>query len=88
MKMKRTITIEFDRVKVTTAHDHKHLSWCELCRAETEFLNSTEAAEVSRAMRMQGLDVFRENLHFYQPDEEQILVCLNSILNGDRPNIY
>lgn len=86
--MKRTITIEFDRVKITTTHNHKNLLWCEICQAETEFLNRAEAADLARVLQKQGLTVKEENLHLYQPTEGQILVCLNSILNGNNTKIY
>lgn len=88
-KMKRTITIEFDRVKITTTHRHKNLLWCGLCRTQAEFLSSADAADVAKLIKAQGGEVRRENLHFYQPDaREQALVCLNSIINGNNPNIY
>ena len=86
--MKRTITIEFDRVKITTTHHRKNLRWCGLCRSETEFLNRTEAAEMAKLIKAQGIEIRQENLHFYQPNEEAVLICLNSIINGNNPNIY
>ncbi|MDQ3131812.1 MAG: hypothetical protein M3Q99_13770 [Acidobacteriota bacterium] len=83
MRLKRTVTIEFDRVKITTTHNHKTSLWCEFCQAETEFINQTEAVELAKIMQTQGLIINRENLHFYQSSEDCVFVCLNSILNNE-----
>ena len=87
MKSKRTVTIEFDRVRITTTHCAKNIFRCELCDAETEFLSRREASELARIMQMQGLKFNPAHLHFYQPDEQQILVCLDSIIAGNSPVI-
>ena len=80
MKSKRTVTIEFDRVKITTTHCAENVFRCELCGAETEFLSRREASELAKIMQMQGLKFNPAHLHFYQPDKQQILVCLDSII--------
>jgi hypothetical protein len=36
-------------------------------------------------MQMQGMEINRARLHFYQRDEERILICLNSIIPGNYP---
>jgi hypothetical protein len=92
VKLKRTVTIEFERVKITTTHCAKNFFRCDLCGAEAEFFSQTEAAELVKILRMQGLEISGENLHFYQQtttknDEQTLLVCLNSILNGNNPKI-
>ncbi len=66
MKLKRTVTIEFDHVKITTTHCAKNFLRCELCGAETEFFSRQEASELMKLLQMQGLSVNRANLHFYQ----------------------
>lgn len=81
MKSKRTVIIEFDRVKITTTFNHKNYFWCELCQAEAEFITSIEAVELIKVVQIQGLNVRRENLHLYQKEANQMLVCLNSIIN-------
>jgi xanthine dehydrogenase molybdopterin-binding subunit B len=86
--MKRTITIEFDRVKITTTHHGKNLMWCELCQSKAEFLNRKEALEMAKFIKAQGVAIKRENLHFYQVSDEQVLICLNSIIKGNNPDIY
>jgi len=83
--MKRTITIEFDRVKITTTHHDKNLMWCELCQSKAEFLNRNEAMAMAQAIKAQGVALKQENLHFYQSSDEQVLICLNSIINGNNP---
>ena len=83
MRLKRTLTIEIDRVKITTTHHHKSSLWCEFCQAETEFVNQTEAVELAKLMQTQGLIVKRENLHFYQSKEDDVFVCLNSIVHNE-----
>jgi hypothetical protein len=81
--MKRITTIEYDRVKITTRRKRSYLWWCESCQAQAKFVSQAEAFELAGAMRMLGLTVNRENLHFYQPRAAtQVLVCVNSILNG------
>ena len=87
MKLKRTVIIEFERVKITTTHCAKNFFRCHLCETETEFFSQAEAAELVKVMRMQGLEINQVNLHFYQPNEQQILICLNSIINGNNPKI-
>lgn len=83
MRLKRTVTIEFERIKITTTHNHKTSLWCEFCQTETAFINQTEAVELTKAMQAQGLTIKRENLHFYQSNEGDVLVCLNSIVQGE-----
>ena len=85
MRLKRTVTIEIDRVKITTTHNHKTSLWCEFCQAETEFVNQAEAVELAKIMQTQGLIVKRENLHFYQ-SKDYVFVCLNSIIHDEINN--
>lgn len=80
MKQKRTFTIEIDRVKITTTRNHRHLAWCDTCRCEGEFLDPVEAAHLAKIIQAQGLSIDEDNLHFYQPAGQQILICLNSLL--------
>ena len=87
MKAKRKITIEFDRVKITTTHPRKHQAWCEFCRADAEFVDEVEAAEIAKLMHTQGLSVRKENIHMYQPAGGQMLVCLNSMISVNDPRI-
>lgn len=84
MKTKRIreMVIEIERVKIT-ASNRQNSFWCEICQIRTEFFNQMETSELAAILRKQNLEIKLENLHFYQPDEEQILVCLNSILNGN-----
>ncbi len=86
MRLKRTVTIEIDRVKITTTHQHKSSLWCEFCHAETEFVNQAEAVELAKVMQTQGLIINRDHLHFYQSNKDDILVCLNSIVQDERDN--
>lgn len=86
MWLKRTVTIEFDRVKITTTHNHKTNLWCEICQMQTEFLDRAEAVELTRIMQSQGVIINRENLHFYQSDQDAVLICLNSILKDENNN--
>ena len=83
MKLKRTVTIEIDRVKITTTHCAKNVFRCDLCGAETEFLSRSEAVGLAKIMQRHGLKIIQANLHFYQRDERQMLVCLNSIIMGN-----
>ena len=67
MKLKRTVTIEFDRVTIkATPYSAENFFRCGMCGAEAEFFSQTQAAELVKAMRMQGLTVNQANLHFYQ----------------------
>jgi predicted ThiF/HesA family dinucleotide-utilizing enzyme len=88
MKQKRTFTIEIDRVKITTTRNHSHLARCGTCRAESEFLDRMEAAHLAKIIQAQGITIDRENLHFYRPAGEQVLICLNSLLGRNDPKFY
>ncbi|MBC7899562.1 MAG: hypothetical protein H7070_05865 [Saprospiraceae bacterium] len=81
MKTKRTLTIEFDRVKITTSRNLKRVVWCELCRQETEFLNKTEANDLVNVLAAQGMEIKEVHFHFYHPTNAEILICLKSIMN-------
>ena len=83
MKLKRTVTIEFDRVIIKATHCAGNFFRCELCGTEAGFFSQAQAVELVKAMRMRGLSVNQTNLHFYQPNERQFLICLNSIVNGN-----
>jgi predicted ThiF/HesA family dinucleotide-utilizing enzyme len=88
MKQKRTFTIEIDRVKITTTRNHRHLAWCGICRAESEFLDRMEAAHLAKIIRAQGVAVDEDNLHFYRPAGEQALICLTSLLGRNDPKYH
>jgi hypothetical protein len=88
VKVKRTVIVEFNCVKITTTHCAKNFLRCDLCAADTEFLSRTEASELAKVMQMQGLHVNSANLHFYQTKDEQILICLNSIIGGNNSKIH
>lgn len=88
MKMKRTITIEFDHTTVTTAHDQKKLRWCGVCKAGSEFITRAEAVHLAKFITALGITVREEDMHLYQPEGEQVLICLNSILEGNYPKSY
>lgn len=85
MKLKRTVIIEFDRVTIKATHCAENFFRCEMCGAETEFFSRAQAVELIKAMRMQGLSVNQANMHFYQQNGQQVLICLNSIINGNNP---
>jgi hypothetical protein len=85
MKQKRTITIEFDRLKITATNSSKKTAWCEFCRTESDFLEQTEAIQVAKLLHQQGLNINKNTLHVHQQGQAETLVCLNSILNGSDP---
>jgi len=82
MKHKRTVTVAVDRVKITTLFRSAVLQWCEICHAQSEFIENMDVIELAKIMQMQGLRIGCENLHFYHPNETKRLVCVNSLLNG------
>jgi hypothetical protein len=82
MRKKRTVTIEFDRIKITTTLDHKRRFWCELCQAEAEFITKAEAFALVKVMEVQGLNIRKECLHLYESKPTQLLICLTSIINS------
>ena len=84
MKKKRTVTIAFETVKITTRFRSANLQWCEICQAQSEFIENMDVIELAKVMQMQGLEIKCNNLHFYHPDETKRLVCVNSLLNGSR----
>lgn len=85
MKQKRTFTVEIDRIKITSTAHRKRLAWCAICRAESEFLDGTEAACLVKILKAQGLAVNDSDLHFYEKRGEEMLICMNSIIKGDNP---
>ncbi|MEP6848680.1 MAG: hypothetical protein ABI999_07475 [Acidobacteriota bacterium] len=82
MKQKRTVTIEFDQVRITTRFKSSMFQWCEPCQAESEFIEETDAAEMVVIMKTQGMTIKGGELHFYHLDETKLLVCINSLING------
>ena len=82
MKVKRTLTIEIDRVRITTNFNHNKHLWCEVCQAEAEFITKNEAAGLIMAIREQGVQIKKESLHFFGNDETDAMFCLNSIIDG------
>jgi hypothetical protein len=82
MKQKRTVTIAFDSVKITTRFRSANLQWCELCQGQSEFIENMDVIELAKIMHMQGLEIACKNLHFFHPSETKRLVCVNSLLNG------
>lgn len=88
MKIRKTVTIEFDRVKITTVQHCKKMLWCEFCQAESEFLDQNAALNLTGFLESQGLSVNQKNLHFYRSNEEQTLVCFNSIIKSNDPVIF
>jgi hypothetical protein len=85
MKMKRTITIEMDRMKVTTSHDQTRLRYCAKCGTESEFITPAEATHFLCFIAALGIAVREENIHTEQLSNGHVLICLNSILNGNHP---
>lgn len=89
MKLKRTVTIEFDRVKITLSYNHKCCMFCSICRSESEFISQTEAVELLKILNAQGLFINSKNLHFYQPNRTETFVCLSSIIKQqNQSNIF
>lgn len=80
MKRKKTITIEIERLKITSTGHQKRLAWCAICQAEGEFLDRAEAACLAGIARSQGWALSGSEPHFYQPAVGEVLVCLTSIL--------
>ncbi|MCD9186406.1 MAG: hypothetical protein LUM44_08230 [Pyrinomonadaceae bacterium] len=82
MKVKRTLTIEIDRVRITTNFNHNKHLWCESCQAEAEFITKNEAVGLISAIRDQGVQIRKEGLHFFGNEEADTMFCLNSIIAG------
>lgn len=83
MKIKRTVTIEFDSVKITSAKHFGQTLWCEGCRRRTKFLSRAELLEIAEVVGVnRPLD--KSRLHFYQRSECETLICLPSILEGQK----
>lgn len=81
MKLKRTVTIEFDRVRITTSLGDRKNLFCPVCRAESVFISEAETAGLLKILQAQQVFVKPENLHLYRRDAGNFLVCLNSIIN-------
>jgi hypothetical protein len=72
-------------MKVTTTHDQSGLKWCERCGNESEFINQAEAAHFLRFVVALGATVMEEDIHTDKFNNGPVLICLNSILNGNHP---
>lgn len=79
MKLKRTITIEFDRVGPGGSRDSGNFSWCESCGAETRYIDQGEAAQLAQIILSANPDSPPARI-FHPIGGAQALVCLNSIL--------
>jgi hypothetical protein len=84
MKIKRKVTVEVDRVKITIPHHTGTPSWCGICQAKAEFVEPNEAARLVMALAAQGMTVVEGDLHFYHPAYSQPLICLNSIIKEQK----
>ncbi len=84
MKIKRKVTLEIDRVKITVPHRAEGPSWCDICQAKAEFLEPNDAARLVMALAAQGVTVVEGDLHFYHPTYCKPLICLNSIIEQYR----
>lgn len=82
MRQKRTFTVEIDRIKITSTGHQKRLAWCAICRAESEFLDGSEAACLAKILKAQGVTVNENDLHFYKKRDQEMLICMNSIIKG------
>lgn len=80
MKIKRSITIEFDQTTVPTGRKKKTRRWCAVCEAEGEFVDPETAERLVSAIGGQTSAVNTAELHFYHPPDAAIEICLNSII--------
>jgi hypothetical protein len=81
MKIRRKVTIEVDRIKITVPHRAAESpSWCGICQAKAEFVEPDEAARLVNALAAKGVTVVEGDLHFYHPAYSRPLICLNSII--------
>jgi len=80
MKIKRKVTIEVDRVRITVPNRSESPSWCGICQAKAQFVEPNDAAKLVMALAAQGVTVIEGDLHFYHPAYSQPLICLNSII--------
>lgn len=81
MKIKRKVTVEIDRIKVTVQHRPEAPTWCGICRTKAEFLEPGDAARLVTALAAQGITVSEQDLHFFDPGDSRPLICLNSIIS-------
>lgn len=84
--MKRTVTIEIEKITVTAGGVRKNTVWCKMCSKLSEFTTLNDANEVAKAMQEHGLSIVKENIHFYASDGGETLVCLNSLVGSDPVN--
>ena len=85
VKLKRTVIIEFDSIKITSDRHFGEILWCESCRNQTKFLSSAEILEIAE---MIGINrTFEKGIfHFFHKSETVRLICLKSILNCLKPD--
>jgi hypothetical protein len=83
VKLKRTVTIEIDCVKITSARCFGRLLWCEFCHQQAKFLTAAEILEIAEIAGI-NRTVDKSRLHFYQASETERLICLKSILDSEK----
>lgn len=80
MKIRRKVTIQVDRLKITIPNRPENPSWCEICESTAEFLDAGDAAKLVSALVAQGIAIVEGDLHFFHPPHSGPMICLNSII--------
>ncbi len=83
MKLKRTVIIEIDCLKITSAKCFGRLLWCDFCQKQTKFLTPAEILEIAEIAGI-NRTIDKSRLHFHKWSETERLICLKSILDCEK----
>jgi len=83
IKRRTEITVETDRVLIIR-WDHTSVhTWCALCAEQVKMLTAEGAAAAAGvSLRAICRRVESGQLHFSETPDGQLLICLNSLLDG------
>ncbi len=86
VKLKRTVTIEIDCIKITSDRCFGKLLWCDVCREQAKFLSPAEVLKIAEIAELAGMikTIDKRFLHFYQLSATERLICLKSILGSSK----
>jgi hypothetical protein len=78
---KRRIEITVETEQITVARDETSLSaWCDGCQSHVLLIGAQQAAQLAElSLRQLVSKTFSAELHFYEPPDGRLLICLASL---------
>ena len=80
----KEITVETERLLVIRRRYQAVEAWCENCAAQTIMIRPDQAAAVTgKTLRAIFSDIGQGTLHFHEPPDGLLLICLKSLLEAN-----